>query len=54
MINVKFIHSYASRGGSWHGHRFHLGTNKEVLGAEVFAIYQAFKAFDEAQGYGHR
>ena len=25
----------------WLGHRYHLGSNKEVFDAEVFAIYQA-------------
>ena len=41
-----------SRGGSWHSRRFHLG-NKKVFDAEVFAIYQALKASDEAQESGH-
>lgn len=30
--------------GVWAGRRFHLGTNKEVFDAEVFAIYQALIA----------
>ena len=36
--------------GSWTGRRFHLGANKDVFDAEVFAIYQALKAFEA----GHR
>ena len=34
-------------GESWGGRSFHLGTNKEVFDAEVFAILQATKAFDQ-------
>ena len=30
----------------WTGRRFHLGNNKEVLDAEVFAIYQALRAIE--------
>ena len=31
----------------WTGKRFHLGTNKEVFDAEVYAIYQALRIFEE-------
>ena len=34
--------------------RFHLGTNKEVFDAEVFAIYQALCAVGQRQESGHR
>ena len=34
--------------GSWTGRRFHLGANKDVFDAEVFAIYQALKALRPA------
>ena len=34
--------------------RFHLGSNKEVLDAETFAIYQALKIFQARQEPGHR
>ena len=40
-------------GGHWAGRRFHLGTNKEVFDAEVFAIYQAL-LWIEGQGVGGR
>ena len=30
----------------WAGRHFHLGNNKEVFDAEVFAIYQALKIFE--------
>ena len=40
-------------GGRWAGRRFHPGTNKEVFGAEVFAIYQAL-LWIEGQGAGGR
>ena len=36
------------RNGGWTGRGTYLGTNKEVFDAEVFAIYQALKAFDQA------
>ena len=40
-------------GETWSGHRFFLGTNKEVFDAETFAIYQALRSFDERQESGH-
>ena len=36
----------------WTGKRFHLGTNKEVFDAEVYAIYQALRIFEERQQSG--
>ena len=36
----------------WAGRLFHLGSNKEVLGAEVYAIYQAFSIMDKRQESG--
>ena len=36
----------------WTGHRFHLGTNREVFDAEIFAIYQALCTLDERQENG--
>ena len=30
----------------WTERRYHLGNNKEVFGAEVYAIYQALCLFD--------
>ena len=40
--------------GGWSGCRFHLGTNKEIVNAEVFAIYQALRVVDQRQESGHR
>ena len=40
--------------GGWTGRRFHLGTNKEVFGAEVYAVYQALLALDQRQKSGHQ
>ena len=40
--------------GGCSGHRFHLGTNKEVSDAEVFAIYRALLWFEGLQGTGRR
>ena len=42
------------RGESWTRRRFHLGSNKEVFDAEVFAIYQALRICNEGQHSGHR
>ena len=36
----------------WVGRRFHLGNNKEVFDAKVFAIYQALRIFDARQETG--
>ena len=36
------------------GRRFHLGTNKEVFGAEVYAMYQALNIIDRRQENGHK
>ena len=41
-----------SRG--WIGRRFHLGNNKEVFDAEVYAIYQALSVMDQRQESGQR
>ena len=30
----------------WTGHRFYLGTNKGVFGAEFYATYRAFHSLD--------
>ena len=38
----------------WTGRRFHLGTNKEVFDAEVYAIYQALRNLDQRQERDHR
>ena len=40
------------KGSGWHGRRFHLGNNKEVFDAEVFAIYQTLRVFESRQGTG--
>ena len=38
----------------WTGRRFHLGTNKEVFDAEVYAIYQALRVFEERGQTGRK
>ena len=38
----------------WIGRRYHLGTKKEVFGAEIFAIYQALRALNQRQESGHQ
>ena len=38
----------------WTGHRYHLGTNKEVYDVETFAIYQALRTLDQRQEGGHQ
>ena len=38
----------------WTGRRFHLGTNKEVFDAEVYAIYQALSIFEERGQSGRK
>ena len=38
----------------WPGHRPHLGSNKEVFDAEVFAIYRALLWLEGRQGTGRR
>ena len=38
----------------WAGQRYHLGTNKEVFDAEVYAIYQALRVSDQRQENGHQ
>ena len=35
------------REAGWTGRRYHLGKNKEVYDAELYALYQAAKIFDE-------
>ena len=42
------------RPDGWAGRRFHLGTNREVFYAEVFAIYQALLWLDQLQESGRR
>ena len=37
----------------WTGRRYHLGTNKEVFGAEVYAIYRALSIMDQEQRSSH-
>ena len=38
----------------WTRRRFHPGTNKEVFGAEVYAVYQALNIIDRRQENGHK
>ena len=38
----------------WEGRCFHLGDNKEVFDAEVYAIAQAIEVIDQRQERGHR
>ena len=38
----------------WVGRRYHLGNNKEVFDAEVFAIYQALRIINRQQESGRR
>ena len=38
----------------WTGRRYHLGTNKEVFDAEVFAIYRALHVLAQRQESGRR
>ena len=38
----------------WRSHRFHLGNNKEVFDAEVFAIYRALHWLDSRQERGRQ
>ena len=40
--------------GGWTGRRSHLGSNKEVFDAGVFAIYNALRAVDQRQESCHR
>ena len=40
--------------GGCAGQRFNLGTNKEVFGAEVYAIYRALDIVDQKQENRHR
>ena len=39
--------------GGWIARRFHLGTNKEVFDAEIYAIYQALRTTYQRQESGH-
>ena len=43
-----------SEGWDLEGRHFHLGTNKEVFGAEVYAIYQALRIFEERHQSGRK
>ena len=38
----------------WEGRCFHLGDNKEVFDAEVYAIAQAIEVIDQKQERGHQ
>ena len=38
----------------WTGRLFHLGNNKEVFDAEIFAIYQALKVFEAREQAGRK
>ena len=40
--------------GGWTGRRYHLGSNKVVFDAEVFAIYRALGAIEERQERGRQ
>ena len=40
--------------GGWTGRRFHLGKNKEVFDAEVYAIFQALSIINQRQERVHR
>lgn len=35
------------------GQSFHLGTNKEAFGAEIYAIYRALRVLNRKQESGH-
>ena len=50
-VGAAFVWRSASK---WSGRRFHLGTNKEVFDAEVFAIYQALLWIEVHQATGGR
>ena len=40
--------------GGWTGHRYHLGSNKEVFDAEVFAVYRALSIIEQRQERGRQ
>ena len=40
--------------GGWTGRRFHLGNDKEVFDAELYAIFQALSIIGQRQESGHR
>ena len=42
------MHGDARRGGRWVGHRYPLGSNKDVFGAETYAIFGALGVFEDA------
>ena len=46
--------AWRTREGDWEGKRFHLGDSKEAFDAEVFAIYQAPRAFWSGGRSGRR
>ena len=46
--------AWRTQEGIWEGRRFHLGDNKEVFDAEVFAIYQALRVFESRNRSGRR
>ena len=46
--------AWRTRERSWEDKRFHLGDNKEVFDAEVFAIYQALRTFESRGRSGRR
>ena len=51
---VGAAYAWKTREGSWEGRCFHLGDNKEVFDAEVFAICQALKVFESRGRSGRR
>ena len=48
------VQQFLARIQGWTGRRFHLGTNKEVFDAEVYAIYQALRIFEERGQSGEK
>ena len=38
----------------WTGRRYHLGNNKDVFDAGVYAVFQALSIIDQGKGGGHR
>ena len=47
-------HTSATAPSGWTGKFFHLGDNKEVFDAEVYAIAQALSVMDQRRGSGRR
>ena len=38
----------------WTGRRYHLGRNKEVYDAELYALYRALQTFDSREEWNRR